>query len=186
MRSIKKIGIIVITLILAVSAVFTMGCNCTNDTTLTRENAIVFKGNSDYKIVIPKEANGSETTAVMELNTFLSEATGVTLPVVTDDTVNFSEDAKYISLGNTTLMSEAGVEKNDEQLGRSGFIIATKGKSYFLAGRDKQVTKGTLYAVYDFLNEVVGYEYFAPECYSLNKSENVAFKEINKVEIPDI
>lgn len=46
-------------------------------------------GSSEYKIVIPAEASDNVNLAASELNVFLTEAAGVTLPIVKDDSVTY-------------------------------------------------------------------------------------------------
>ena len=149
--------------------------------------ALIYNGETEYKVVIPENADNNITTAVNELNTFFKEATGVTFEVITDAGLTYNENDKYISLGNTTLFKSAEISVDNDALFRSGYVIKTKGNLYLLNGRTENLSYGSLYAVYDFLNEFLNYEYYAPKCYSLKKGvRSLAQKNLDIVEIPDI
>ena len=184
------------------ASLFTFGlCACNNgsastsensssekeNVVVTKENALLYQGKTEYKVVIPENADNSITTAINELNLFFEEATGVKFDVITDRGLSYDANSKYISIGNTTLLQGAGIETDNDALFRSGYLLKSQGNSYFLTGRTEGLSDGSLYAVYDFLSEFVGYEYFAPGCYSLDKNvESIATKELDVVEIPDI
>ncbi len=154
---------------------------------VTRENALLYEGETEYTVVIPENAENGIVNAVSELNLFFKEATGVEFEVVTDNGLTLNENSKYISIGNTALLQEAGIQTDNDELFRSGYVIKSVGKSYFLTGRTEWLSYGNLYAVYDFLSQFVGYEYFAPGCYSLDRNvRSIATKELDIVAIPDI
>lgn len=146
---------------------------------------IVNKGATEYKILVNKKHTGDINIAVSEFNTFFSEATGVTMDVVYDDgSVEWNDNAKYISIGRTPLMEKAGVTVKSG-LGTSGTQMSTKGKSVFLTG---ETDLGALYAVYDFLGDTLNFEYYYTDIYSLDK--NVQKLELRKyndvINVPDI
>ncbi len=154
--------------------------------TVTPENALIYEGETDYKIVLSDEPTSNDVYAVNELNTLFSEATGVRFETVVDSEVTYDSNAKYISIGANDYLKQAGIKLDEESLYRSGYVLKTKGNSYFLSGSSLTLSKGSLYAVYDFLNEFLNYEYFAPECYSLTKNVfSLTNKSFDKTEIPD-
>ena len=119
---------------------------------------LVTNGKSDYKIVIPENATSAETLAWQELKTYFFTATGANLTVVTDNTVTWSNDAQYLSVGKTKLLSSASVTLDQKALGENGYMLKTAGKSLFMAGG---VEYGTLYAVQRFMHDTVDYEVYA-------------------------
>lgn len=136
-----------------------------------KERVMVESSYLRYRIVVP---NGKlldyEITAKDELRMLLFVATGYTLDIIVDkkldsytgfptseDLVWKQEDC-YISLGKTSLAKQAGVEASREELGFTGYLMKTVGNTVFLQGGG---AAGTLYAVYDFLKRVVGYECYA-------------------------
>lgn len=191
----KKINYI-ISLILALIMVFGLGCQgcqqCAPDNS-NGENTqqievldtyLVERGKTEYSIVIPQNFTAREATAKNELLLFFKEATGIVLPVTTDNAVDYTEDSKFICIGNTTIAEEVNLVPTYEVLGENGFIIKTIGNSIFLLG---YTDFGTLYSVYGFLEREFDYDYYTVDSYSLTKIKNdVKVKNYDIVDVPDI
>lgn len=101
--------------------------------------------------------------AAEDLQKFFYEATGITLSVIPDTQIEeFSSNVRYFSVGNTRLLSKAGIGLDEYNLGANGYILKTylteTSSAVFMAGQDGY---GTLYAVQDFLNELFDYEIYA-------------------------
>ena len=69
----------------------------------TTDKQILVNGNTDYKIVVPEEQDDYIKNASLDMKDILFESTGATFPIITDEGLTYSEDTKYISLGNTTI-----------------------------------------------------------------------------------
>lgn len=117
-----------------------------------RENGkyLVKDGKSDYKIVIPTNADRTEVTAASELQNLLAEASGVYLPTVNESALSGNE--QIIALGKTD--KYASVEIPDE-LNSNGYIIKTVGNDVVIKAEDSH---GVLWGVYEFLTQTTGYE----------------------------
>ena len=177
-----------ISLILAVIMLFGVGCkkqSSDNSEKIEELNTyLVEKGRSEYTIVIPENFTARETVAKNELVLFFNEATGITLPFVTDDKVEYSENSKYICIGHTKFAEQVGIEATNEVLHENGFIIKTVGNSIFLLGYTEY---GTLYSVYGFLELEFDYDYYTVDSYSLTKVKNdIKVKKYDIVDVPDI
>lgn len=147
------------------------------------EGYIIENGQSDYKIVLPANATEVEEIASEELATLVEESTGVSLPVIDDSSVSYTPSAKYISLGATNIFTQSGASYKAEELGEAGFIIQTKGNSLILSGAEEY---GTLYAVYEFLNQALDFEQYTVDMYSLNKNvTNVPLMDYDVQDVPD-
>ena len=147
------------------------------------EYDLVKNGKSDYAIVYPKEMTDNESRAVNELVYFFSQATGLRLSTVSDAGLEWNTNATYLSVGETALLSQAGVEPNYAELGESGYIVETRGKSVFMVGG----YFGSLYSVYDFLARQFNFEIFSKDEIRLDKGvENEKLLDIQVKEIPDI
>ncbi|MBN2308730.1 MAG: DUF4838 domain-containing protein [Candidatus Hydrogenedentes bacterium] len=109
------------------------------------------KGASDYVIVVAADAIAPEVTAARELQDHLEFVAGVRLPIVNEDAA--PADAKLIVVGPNARFRAAFPEFDLASLRHDGIFIRTAGDSLFLAG-DRP--RGTLYAVYTFLEDVVG------------------------------
>ncbi|MBQ8685193.1 MAG: DUF4838 domain-containing protein [Clostridia bacterium] len=140
-------------------------------------------GKTDYKIVLPVNASDREVEAKEELVEFFKQATGVTLSTVTDAGLSHSDEAKYISIGETSLVSEAGVTVPYAEFGSDGYKIESRGDSVFLLGGEGD---GTLYSVYHFLNKLVDYKFYSiDEIYYRENVREIPYLRFAIREIPD-
>lgn len=149
------------------------------DNTVETQKYVIKNGDTDYKIVIPDNASATVKEAAKELSQFAAEATGALLSTVKDN--ELTDNEKYISLGKTSFAETAGVY-DVANLGNDGYRIKTVGDNVYVIGKDY----GTLYGVYGLLNDLVGYEFFYKNTYSLDKKSDVKLKNYDITEIPDI
>ena len=165
-------------ILLAVLAAFLFACNKPSDVNppdkgdngkvIYKNDAIIENGKSDYKIVIDKDESDKVSFASQELQLFLEESTGVRLPIIDDEDVEYSKDSKYISIGNTVLTSGVNVPVSD--LNYSGYAIKTVGKSVFIKGSSAH---GSLQGVYAFLRKTLNYEFYAQDVYTIDKTSEL-------------
>jgi len=115
------------------------------------ELTLVRGGKSDYVIVVPDKARPVERTAARELQQHLAEATEVTLSVVPE--ANAPRDKPRLAVGDgaTTRSLLAGLSLGS--LPPDGIVIRTVGRDLVLVGHPR---RGTLHAVYTFLEDTVG------------------------------
>ncbi len=106
---------------------------------------------SEYTIVVADGAIVPERTAAKELQDHLAAVTGVTIPVV--DERDAPSGAKLIILGPSQRLKTAFPDLDLDALGHDGIVMKTVDDTLFLAGGRP---RGTLYAVYTFLEDVVG------------------------------
>ncbi len=112
---------------------------------------IVREGVSEYTIVVAAEAIAPELTAAKELQEHLKLVTGAQLPLVTEAQAPGGE--KRIYVGQTEAFKRAFPQEDLAGLKHDGIILRTAGERlYLLGGRPR----GTLYAVYTFLEDIVG------------------------------
>lgn len=151
------------------------------------ESGIPFfrNGTSEYKIVYAADETDEMicADAVNELQYFIREATGVTLPIVTDQGLTYTAGSKYLSVGENALSEQAKLKADKELLGQNGYCIVSDGASVFLLGGGRF---GTLYSVYEFLKWQFGYEQYAVDEYSLQRNvREMDLKSFNIVDVPD-
>lgn len=146
---------------------------------------LVKNGQTEYKVVIPKEAQMRIDEAILELNNLFYMATELSFEVITDEGLSHSKDNKYISIGLTGLLDECGIEPDFDVLGNSGFIIRTVDNTVFLSGAEGYGF-GNIYAVYEFLAHTVNYEFFSPTEIRIEKNvRNLKLPIFDIVEVPD-
>ena len=148
------------------------------------DDYIVKDGKSEYTVVFPSEGTKRFTSsAVSELLTFFEKATGVLLKSSSDVGLTFDDSKKFISIGDTSLVKTAGVEYDVMELGTSGFIIKTVGKSTFIVGD----SYGEINGVYGFLQTYFGFKAYAEdEIYIKSGISEQKFLNIVAKDIPDI
>ena len=191
MKLLKKIFPIVLALVLACAA-FT-GCGCGKkknntsggddptpggDTPITvpedpnakeeikdTDRYVMKDGASDYTLIVPENATANETYAAAQLADLFKEATGITLATVSDSAVAEIGDGKYIVIGDTKFSADYKPAIAD--LTTSGYRIQTVNNSVFVVGTTDIATR---YGQIRFCEYLLGYEYFYPQVYLLNKN----------------
>ncbi len=143
---------------------------------------------SSYKVVIPAtdyaysgSARNFNKLASQEFVYFMKEALGYTFTVIPDNGLTLDDTSRYVSLGETTLFEQTDIVIDKAELGDSGYVIKTVGGCIFICGGG---TPGSLYGVYEFLNLVVGYEYFAAEEIYVDKVSEVKLPNLDVKTIP--
>ncbi|MBM4092426.1 MAG: DUF4838 domain-containing protein, partial [Planctomycetes bacterium] len=109
-------------------------------------------GATVWKIVLPDEPTLVEKTAARELSEHLKLVTGADFPTIAERDVPAGGQS-LICVGKT-----AKAPKKEYRFDE--ILIATDGGNLILAGHEK---RGCLYAVYSFLQDVVGVRWWAPE-----------------------
>lgn len=148
-----------------------------------RDSYILKDGNTEYKVVISSSAKKEEANAASEFTKLFLEATGTLLPVVTDSSLTYSSDAKYISFGENSFATGSGV-KTDPTVKGNGYIIKTVGNSVFVKGG---YSIGTLFGAYELLNQMLDYMCYAVDCYYINTEvKNIKLCDYDILDNPDI
>lgn len=141
-------------------------------------------GRTEYSIVIPENSSSMENIASEEMINFFYEATGVRLPVIRDNAATYSANAKYISIGNTTLVEQAKVTRPVELETDNAIAIKTVGDSIFCLGGGDY---GVAYSVYELLYQMLNFEYFYTDCYSLDTAvTDIPLLDYDIADAPDI
>ena len=164
--------------ILASALCFTLflscvGCNEKEGTSEQPENVVpsvgVVEGEylyqsgvSEYSVLIPDDATTYEVFAANELVENLKKATGNSIPVVTKKTLK--NNKRVISLGHTSLWDDkVGITLSTSDIVDSGYYIKTVENNVYISCPDNMSGSGVLYGVYDLLNDLVGYEFYAAD-----------------------
>ncbi len=117
---------------------------------------LVRDGRSDYVIVTPATPSPSQQYAAEELQAFVKQITGATLPLQTDAG---PLPAKAILLGATRHTRAAlGADADLAALDDDGFRLVTAGPHLLILGSP---VRGTLYGVYELLETHAGCRWYA-------------------------
>ena len=136
--------------------------------------------NSVYSILLPQNASAELQNAANELNLFLKEITGRTLPVSQEDG-KAEPAARSISLGETSLFLGSGL--STDGLAEEASAIRTAGETIFLYGGSDV---GTTYAVYELLEHWFGLKFYTPDCYTYTARDTVAFEALELAAAPAV
>ncbi len=149
---------------------------------------IVKDGVSDYKIIADSSRNTYVDIGEKDLVLLFKKATGIELEVVTDNgNIEWNEDAKYISYGNTCLIEQAGISPEEysyELLYDEGFRIITKGNTIFLLGAN---VLGINYSVYGLYEMLFNFEAYQRDCVYIDTNvSDVPLMNYDVTDVPDV
>lgn len=135
-------------------------------------------GRSEFRIVIAKDASPSVKWAADELQRWLKEMTGATLPIATDDS---AMTAHEIILGANAHLAKLGVRPPLTELGLEGYIIRTSGPHLLLIGGP---VRGAVYSVFGLLEDHLGCRWFTPEVTRIPKVNRLTVGPLDERKIP--
>ncbi len=154
------------------------------DNSVSTEYDFIKNGTTEYSLVLPKAISKTVETAKKEFVYLFEKATGIKIKTVTDEGLTHSAENKYVSLGDTTLLSSAGIEKNSAELGLDGCRVLTKDKTIFCFGGGDS---GTLNSVYFFMERTFNYETYWKDCVEIDTGvTDLKLSAYDVTEIPDI
>jgi hypothetical protein len=149
---------------------------------LRKLGGIVSGGKSEYKIVYPAKASFAVQFAVTELQDFIKEATGATIPAIQDIFIKLSSDTKIISVGKTEQLKQTELNTDYAALNGDGFFLKTRGQALFIDGASE---RGVIYGAYEFLERFVGVRFLSYENTYVPKTDALTLYETDITEIPD-
>lgn len=119
-----------------------------NAPSLQKDLKLASDGHAALTIILSNDPSDTEKFAAEELRTFLSRVTGADFVIAAEDEASA---VPGIYVGWTTFAKDQGIDF--APLGEEEWIIRTTNDSLILTGGRP---RGTLYAVYDFLEKQVG------------------------------
>ncbi len=143
-------------------------------------NAVVIAENGAPKaaVVVADNASPAEKYAAQELASFLKQVTGADFEVkaaASDDRPGLLVGPDAAKLADPSFSTEG--------LGAEGLIIRTANNDLILAGGRP---RGTLYAVYTFLEDHVGCRWWAPGASTIPKKPSLAFDKLDVQYVPPL
>lgn len=139
---------------------------------------IAQEGNAKCAIVIGPGASPAEKHAADELAGFLGQAVGSQIAVTSTP----AEGVSRLLVGSEAAKLADG-SFSGEGLGEEGLMIRTVGKDLILAG---STPRGTLYAVYSFLEDQVGVRWWSPTATFVPSKPNLAFEKLDVRYVPPL
>lgn len=132
------------------------------------------RGKSAYAIYLPGDAAPAEVFAAEEFRNFFAESTGVELPIV--NTPYGTHREYLICIGTPPAARPSEVTVDRSTLAEEEICILTSGGKLLLCGGSP---RGTLYAVYQFLEDYLGIRWFSPDCTRVPKKDTLEIPEID-------
>ena len=142
---------------------------------------LVHEGQSNYVIVVVEGAVSPERTAAKELQNHLLAVTGVLLPIVEQTEV--PDGTLQIVVGPDERLRQAEPPLDMAALGADGIILRTEGQTHYLAGGRP---RGTLNAVFTFLEEVVGCRWWTSTESDIPSRPTLTIPPLNTVYVPQL
>ena len=139
---------------------------------------LVENGQSAYMIVVEPTAGNSEKHAAEELQSHLKACTGAELPIASQPPAG---GAPMVVLGCGPVAKSLGVDPAAEQLGEQGYVVKTVAPHLVIAGT---AAAGTLYGVYDFLENQLGVRWYAPGATRTPAVKDVALPQLDALVRP--
>jgi len=143
--------------------------------------SLATEGTSRYVIVLPNQATAAEETAARELQEHLAQVTGAKLPIETEQQVDAG--APQIVVGVSDRAKQLVPDVAFDQLGHDGVCLKTVGDNLVLAGRPP---RGTLYAVYTFLEDTVGCRWWTSTESSIPNKPTLTIPRLDTVYAPPL
>lgn len=133
-------------------------------------------GKSEYVIVVDKQASASERNAAKELQKFVLQMSGATLPIVN----NLNTQGKAIFIGyNSSVARLTG--KLQPASSDEGFTYMTAGDNLLIFGGSD---RGTMYGVFAFLEQQLGVRWYTPDCTKVPQLSKWRLPKLNHHEEP--
>lgn len=118
---------------------------------------IVKSGKPHAQIIIPSKSTYLEEFAASELQNYFEKISQVMLPIIKED--NGGKYSFSFFIGKTKKASEAGIQPNEEMMGRDGFEMKSVEKGIIIEGRNGM---GTIFGVYELLERYFDVRWFMP------------------------
>jgi hypothetical protein len=153
--------------VLALSIMLIYGCN----------QGLKINGKTGYQIVIPSQADSVEIRAAQQLQYYLAEMSGESLPVVEEGSFNGD---RAIFIGKTDYAKTLNIDFG--QLQADGYVYKSNGGRFAVAGGSR---KGVLYGVYDLL-ESFGFRKYTSSYTHIPEGNSVTLPGKDVVFVPKI
>ena len=150
-------------------------------TTPLRAMTLAEKSKTEYCITIASDASAPEKRAAYELQGYLKQVTGADFAVKTESQAKAS--APRILVGQSKQVKRLLPDVDWAALGHDGIIIRTVGNNLVLAGGQP---RGTLYAVYSFLEDTVGVRWWTSTESYVPTRKTLSIPALNTVYAPKL
>ena len=142
-------------------------------------------GKTDYRIAVSPDATSAERTAANELADYLKRVTDAEFPIVPS-----VDGGPVIAVGPAAaraLTPELDLSRTGPTgLAEDGIIIKTVGDDLLLLTGAEGSRRGTLYAVYTFLEDYLGCRWWTPQVSRIPAKPVLTIGELNVRYVPPL
>lgn len=140
-------------------------------------------GSTDYTVLYPKDCHARVPAIAATFARNIGLATDASVPFKQESDESWSEDAKYVVIGDCDLFAAAGLTMPEENLGQTGVYIKTVGKSVFI---NANYWLGLNNGTFVFLEHVLGHsQVYDTSVFHIEKGKDVNLPAIEIIEAPD-
>ena len=147
----------------------------------TEAATLIVDGKSEYVITLPRQSQPQEQTAARELQEFLRQVSGAELPIRDESQVD--DDTPQLVVGESQRAQRLVPDARLRAPGPDGICIQTVGRHLVLTGAPP---RGTLYAVYTFLEDVVGCRWWTSTEATIPRKPTLEIPEIHRSYAPKL
>lgn len=139
---------------------------------------IVNKAESEYRIVIPRNASSYEITAANILKSYVKRISGFELPIIDDS----KRSKKFeILIGITNRTEDEIIRSKKKTLKEDGYYLYTSGEKLLILGGSG---KGIIYGVTGFLEDYLLCRKYSPSVEYVPSKETISIPQIDDTQIP--
>ncbi|MCC6699673.1 MAG: DUF4838 domain-containing protein [Candidatus Hydrogenedentes bacterium] len=147
---------------------------------------LVDNGAPNATIVLADNPSPQAQEAAEVLRDYLAKVSGATLPIQHEGE---AISGNRILVGRSAAVAALGIELpsgHTPQMNEEGLVIRTVGNTLVLAGNEDWNYRGTIFAVYDFLEQDLGCRWYFPGEYGevLPELKTIAVEPLDRVERP--
>jgi hypothetical protein len=146
------------------------------NTNAQRELVLAHNGKTNYVITLAADAIPAENTAALQLQKYLQQVTGARFPIQAEKET--AGDRPQILVGAGQRVKLLLPEQNWAALGQDGIVLKSNGNKLILAGGR---ARGSLYAVYEFLENSVGCRWWTPSAQTIPRRQTLKVAPQNTV-----
>lgn len=140
---------------------------------------LAYNGQTKYVIALAGDAIPAEKTAANELGKYLQQVSGAKFSVKSEGAV--ADSALQILVGTGKRVKKLLPKQDWTALGQDGIVIKNSGKNLILAGGRP---RGSLYAVYQFLEQSAGCRWWTPSASTIPKRKILTVAPQNVIYTP--
>lgn len=143
-------------------------------------------GQTDYMILLPESPTPAQTSAAYELTLVLEEISGVRIPTkreTAETAEQITPSDKLLVIGPSASSKKLLGDVDESAIGYDGILIKRVGSSLVFSGHPK---RGPLYAVYTFLEDVLGCKWWTPAERTIPHSEKITVGDLDIAYAPKL